>query len=153
MSKRTIKKTVVAQMTIERANQPKLVVQVFADSDFHQFYHWFQQDGRKRKVFLRASNRNDGITPHWRAAFQTPGLDVLAKRQADVQAHVTRVTIKVLRKRRYQALLTCSPADLHLPTAAQTVQILAARKGIPVVFPEGYIPLQKRMDILTGVTR
>jgi len=153
MTKRTIKKTIVAQMTIERADQPKLLVQVFADSNFHHFYHWFQQDGRKRKVFLRASNRNDGIYPHWRAAFETPGLDVLAKRQTEVQARVTRVTVKVLRKRKYQALLTCSPADLNLPTASATQQILDERKGIAVVFPETYMPLQKRMDVLTGVTR
>lgn len=153
--KKARKPQVVARLTISQPNNVKLIVEVTESANFHQFYHWYRQEGRKRKIFLRTSSRNDGIKRHWRGAFEIPGLDVLAARVTSFNKTVTGVTLKVLRKRKYNALLTCPPDDLGdgLPTAANTVAILEARKGIPVQLPANYLTLQKRMDILTGAKR
>jgi hypothetical protein len=63
-------------------------------------------------------------------------------------------------KRKYNAMLTCAPDQLGsgLPKADQAqakIEAFRARtgRGIPVQLPAYYLPLQKRMDILTGVKR
>jgi hypothetical protein len=149
------KPQVVARLTLTQPKNVKLIVEVPEDASFHNFYHWYRQEGRKRKVFLRTSSRNDGFGPHWRAPFEMPGLDVVAARVTGFNKSVTGVTIKILRKRKYNALLTCAPDELGngLPQAAQTQQIIEASKGIPVQMPANYLTLQKRMDILTGAKR
>ena len=159
MSK-TTKPHVVARLTLAQPKNMKMIVEVHAGASFHEFYHWYRQEGRKRKVFLRTSDRNDGIKPHWRAPFEMPGLDVVAARVTSFNKTVTGVTLKVLRKRAYHALLTCPAEELGngLPHAQRwgldTKPRWARRdQGIPVHLPADYIPLQKRMDILTGVTR
>lgn len=149
------KPQVVARLTLAQPKNVKLIVEVPEGASFHQFYHWYRQEGRKRKVFLRTSNRNDGIKHQLRGAFEMPGLDVLAARVTSFNKSVTGVTLKVLRKRKYNALLTCAPDELGtgLPAAARTMEIIEASKGIPVQFPADYLTLQKRMDILTGAKR
>lgn len=114
------KPQVVARLTLAQPNHVKLIVEVPEGASFHQFYHWYRQEGRKRKVFLRTSNRNDGIKRYYHGGFDMPGLDVLAARVTSFSKTVTGVTVKVLRKRKYNALLTCAPDELGtgLPTAA-----------------------------------
>lgn len=153
MSETKVRKPqVVARLTLAQQNNVKLIVEVNEGATFHQFYHWYRQEGRKRKIFLRTSNRNDGIKSHWRGAFEMPGLDVLAARVTSFDKTVTGVTLKVLRKRKYNTLLTSTPDALGdgLPTGDRAAAILEARKGIPVHLPSNYLTLQKRMDILTG---
>lgn len=148
------KNTVVARLIMTKPNNSKIIVEVLEGAGFTNFYTWYRQEGRKRKVLLRTSNRNDGISPHWRAPFVSKGLDVLAARSVQFMKDVTGVTIKILKKRRYAFMTTCSPDQLGaLPQAARTSEILAAAKGIPVSIPAGYLTLQQRMDILTGTKR
>lgn len=146
------KGTVVARLTMLKKDGSKLIVDVKEDASFHEFYRWHRQVGRKRKVFLRTSSRNDGITPYWRAGFDMPGLDVVAARTTSFMKDVTSATVKVLRKRKYQALLTCPPNELAggLPKY-ESKPIVKVR--LPDRLPVGYLTLQKRMDILTGVKR
>lgn len=141
------KNTVVARMVVKKANQMALIVEVDESATFHKFYRWYQREGRRRKVLLRMSARTDGITTYWRGAFAAPGLDVLAKRFADV----TDVTITILKKRKYAAMLSAAPDALGLGTPYGSTAHF--RRGIAVRMPVGYLTLQDRMNILTGVKR
>lgn len=152
---------VVARMTMTRSNNIKIIVEIHEGAGFMNFYTWYRQEGRKRKVHLRCSSRNDGIAPHWRAPSATKGLDVLATRTTQIMKDVTGVTIKVLKKRKYAAMLSCSPDQLAggLPQNPGRVALHEERprweRSTPsaVHLPIGYIPLQKRMDIITGTKR
>lgn len=147
------KNTVVARMTLTRTNGIKTIVEIHENASFMNFYTWYRQEGRK--VLLRTSNRNDGVAAHWRAPFQEKGLDVLAARTTQIMKDVTGVTIKILKKRKYQQMITCTPDQLagSLPTAPKIAEIIDRSKGIPVSIPAGYLSLQKRMDIITGTKR
>jgi hypothetical protein len=150
--------TLVARLTLQKPNNQKLIVEVHEGADFHRFYQWFSKDGRKRKVALRTSNRNDGITLHWRAPFEPVGLEAVAARTVAWNKTITGVTIKIFKKRAYQRMTTCAPDELGpLPTMRTRGRDHLPRwsrgEGIPVRLPSNYLPLQKRMDILTGVTR
>lgn len=146
---------VVARMTMTRPNNIKTIVEIHEGAGFMNFYTWYRQDGRKRKVLLRTSSRNDGVAAPWRAPFVPLGLETLAARTAQIMNDVSGVTIKILKKRKYAEMLACPASDLAggLPRAAKTAEIIDRAKGIPVSIPTGYIPLQKRMDIMTGVKR
>lgn len=148
------KVVVVARMTMTKADGNKLIVEVRADASFHQFYCWFSQAGRKRKVYLRSSHRGDGL--HGHHPYKQPGLDVLAEAHMKCFKTIQDAKIKVFKKRAYQALLNCAPDELAggLPKITVSRPSLPVwQKAIPVRIPVGYLPLQKRMDILTGVHR
>lgn len=157
MNERNSKTKVVARMIVtRRASARKIVVEVHGTSTFKTFYHWYSQEGRRHKKFMRTSQRGDGIFPHWLQAFDEPGLDVLGASLMTSLKDVDKVTVKIFNKRVYNDLLTRTPDNL--PQAQRwgldTKPRWARRdQGIPVRLPADYIPLQKRMDILTGVER
>ncbi len=139
---------IVARMTItKRASSKRLIVEVHEDASFHQFYRWYSQEGRKRKRFIRNSPRNDGL--NYTKAQDQPGLDVLSDRQTSFNKDIETVTIKIFQKRMYNRLLNCAPEALGngMPVA----QCQNLRPAIPERLPSTYTPLQKRMNILTGV--
>lgn len=152
------KSKVVARMTItKRGSSKKTIIEVHSDASFKKFYTWYSQDGRQKKRFIMTSHRGDGITPYWRQAFEKPGLDVLGDSLQDRMKDIESVQIKVFKKREYKWLLTCAPDQLSegLGMGTRTQEILEERKQnrIPVRLPAGYLPLQRRMDILTGGRR
>jgi hypothetical protein len=158
MAKNTSK--VVARLTITRkGSSKKTIIEVHENASFTQFYKWFTQEGRRRKRFMRTSNRNEGIRVHCRAPYETPGLHRVAESLASFQKDIESVNIKVLSKRKYNQLLNCAPDQLSgkLPVNNQRIkhwsQVVGRRPqpSIRVQFPTGRLTLQQRMDILTGV--
>lgn len=147
------KTPVVARMTVTfEGSAKKVIVEVHSDASFNKFYTWYSQIGRKNKSKIMTSHRGYGIEPHWRQAFETPGLELVSARYTSGRKDVKDVQIKIFRKREYNQLLTCAPDQLGagLPKAADA-STLPAR--IPVRLPVGYLTLQKRMDIVAGGAR
>lgn len=147
------KTPVVARMTVTfEGSAKKVIVEVHSDASFNKFYTWYSQIGRKNKSKIMTSHRGYGIEPHWRQAFETPGLELVSARYTSGRKDVKDVQIKIFRKREYNQLLTCAPDLLGagLPKAADA-STLPAR--IPVRLPVGYLTLQKRMDIVAGGAR
>lgn len=137
---------VVARMTIVKRGSSKLIVEIHSDASFHKFYCWYSQEGRKRKMLLRTSQRNDGL--HYASAQNQPGLEVLAARQASFNKDIVSVTIKVLQKRMYKNLLHCRPDELGAGMPISNSQNL--RAAFPTHIPSTYTPMQKRMNIIAG---
>lgn len=147
------KTPVVARMTVTfEGSAKKVIVEVHSDASFNKFYTWYSQIGRKNKSKIMTTHRGYGIEPHWRQAFETPGLELVSARYTSGRKDVKDVQIKIFRKREYNQLLTCAPDQLGagLPKAADA-STLPAR--IPVRLPVGYLTLQKRMDIVAGGAR
>lgn len=153
-------KDVVARMIVTFVgSKKKVIVEVHQDASFQKFYTWYSQIGRNHKNQIMTSHRGYGIDPHWRQAFATPGLELVADRYTRTRRDVDNVVIKVFRKREYNRMLNCAPDELAggLPKAADTQTMLEARRtlhrGIPVRLPVGYLTLQKRMNIVNGGSR
>lgn len=153
---------VLARLTVTRKNSTKaIIVEVHQDATFKSFYKWYSKEGRKRKKLMRTSHRGDGVGAHYREAFQSPGLHLLAERLEKTLPDFSKATINIFRKREYQRVLTVAADELgSLPRyesrIAQGERPRWERRPnqpIPVQLPVGYITLQDRMDIMTGVKR
>ena len=104
---------VIARMTVTKTDGKKLIVEVHADATEHAFYHWYSQDGRKRKVFFRTSHRTDGAERVAQVLRSTPGLELLAERmKGNAYMQVKDIKIRILLKRAYKRMTTCSADQL-----------------------------------------
>ena len=103
-----VKPDVVARLTIERANNTRMIVEIHQDATFSSFFHFFAQTGKRwsTKAHIRTSNRNDA-----------PGLESLAQKLSLSQSPsnpITNTRIKIYRKRAYRKLLSLRPDELGL---------------------------------------
>ena len=103
-----VKPDVVARLTVTRANNEKVIVEVNENATFSNFYVFFKQTGNRRstKAHIRTSNRNDA-----------PGLESLAQKLSLCQSQsnpITNTRIKIYRKRAYRKLLSLRPDELGL---------------------------------------
>ncbi len=112
------KSKVIARMTVTKADGKKLVIEVHDDATEQEFYHWYSQDGRKRKQFIRMSHRTDGAERVAQVLRCTPGLDMLATRMKTYM-QIKDIKIRILLKRAYKRMTTCSADKLgELPKCA-----------------------------------
>ena len=112
------KSKVIARMTVTKADGKKLIVEVHDDATEHAFYRWYSQEGRKRKVFIRTSHRTDGADRVAQVLRSTAGLDLLSARMKTYM-QITDVKIRILSKRAYKRMTTCSADQLgDLPKCA-----------------------------------
>jgi len=107
-----VKPVVVARLTITRQNGWKTIIEVESGSTFSSFFKYYKQFGRKRstKTWIRTANRNDG-------GIRSPRLENIAEKLATIQSMsnpVSKVTIRILDKRAYQALINARPDQLGL---------------------------------------
>lgn len=129
------KPVVVAKLVATLDTGRKIIVQVHADSTFHNFYHWFTQDGSKRKIPTRTSSRIEGIQPVGAAYRIKAGLHLLFVRLS-ARKDVREVWIKVSKKKLYRFLTTAAPDKLPdgLPKNSNLNidEIMARRNGRPL---------------------
>lgn len=107
------KSKVVARLTVIRVDNTRLIIEVHCDSTFSSFYHYYTQVGLRRstKTQIRVANRNEGLTPHYRAYRMTPRLEVIGKK---LSAAGAQVKIRIIRKREYRRLINAAPDVLGL---------------------------------------
>ena len=103
-----VKPDVIARLTVTRANNEKVIVEVNENATFSNFYIFFKQTGKRwsTKAHIRTSNRNDA-----------PGLESLAQKLSLCQSPsnpITNTRIKIYRKRAYRRLLSLRPDELGL---------------------------------------
>ena len=103
-----VKPDVVARLTVTRANNEKVIVEVNENATFSNFYIFFKQTGKRwsTKAHVRTSNRNDA-----------PGLESLAQKLTLCQSQsnpITNTRIKIYRKRAYRRLLSLRADELGL---------------------------------------
>ena len=103
-----VKPDVIARLTVTRANNEKVIVEVNENATFSNFYIFFKQTGKRwsTKAHVRTSNRNDA-----------PGLESLAQKLSLCQSPsnpITNTRIKIYRKRAYRRLLSLRPDELGL---------------------------------------
>ena len=108
---------VIARMTVTKTDGKKLIVEVHDDATEYAFYSWYSQDGRKRKRFVRTSHRTDGAERMAQALRSTPGLDLLSARMK-TNMQIADVKIRILLKRAYKRMTTCSAEKLGLTRCA-----------------------------------
>jgi hypothetical protein len=144
---------VVARLTVERSVGVKTIIEVHEDATFMTFFHYFTQEGRRRstKREVRTANRNEGLVPHWRAAWMTPGLEVLA-RLFEGMKHITSVKVRVIKKGAYRRLIEASPDVLGLTKVKSQPDPRLERetRGIPVYIPQGHTTIKRKWSILTS---
>lgn len=122
------KNNVVAQLTINRANNIKLIIEVHKDANFSNFYRYYRQTGNRwsTKEFIHTKSRNEGLN-YINAHRQTPGLEVLAERitssnkvfygrdgQAKERNPITSMKLRIIRKREYRRLLNAAPTGMPI---------------------------------------
>ncbi len=117
---------VVARLTITRADDTKVIIEVQADAKFSEFYKYYRQTGMKRstKEFIHSKSRNDGLLHYLNPQRQTPGLEVLAERFTASQPAFygtqtkgernpfTSMKLRIIRKREYKKLLHAAPVGM-----------------------------------------
>lgn len=152
MGKSSNSRTVVARMTVTRADNSRLIVEVHSDASFHTFYHYYSQAGNQRstKKEIRTANRNTGL-PTINAHLHAPGLDAVKhlfeqKPFGNLPA-VTGIRVRILRRRMYRELLSARPDVLGLvPVKPWTLPSL--ERELAIRLPEGFTTLKKRWSIL-----
>jgi hypothetical protein len=108
-------KQVVARLTVTRAIGNTTIIEVQADATFNGFYRIYTQIGKRRstKRLVRTANRNEGLRPWYQAYRLTPGLEKLAEFWRN-QPGVTTVTVRLIKRRAYDKLITARPDLLGL---------------------------------------
>jgi len=114
-----VKRVVVARLTVTRANNRKTIVEIYQDSTFNSFYHYFVQEGNRRstKRHLRTAWRNEGISWMGFDHLHPAGLETIAKRLAFYASQsnpVVKTTLRILQRKAYRRLLKVSPDQLGL---------------------------------------
>ena len=152
MRKSSNSKTVVARMTVTRADNSKVIVEIHSDATFIQFYHFYTQQGNKRstKTETRTASRIEGM-PHVNAHLYTPGLETVRKvfeRPTQWAAPVRSIKLRILRRRMYRELLQKAPDVLGLTRVSIGFKTERPQPAIlPISLPQGY-PSVKRWSIL-----
>ena len=141
------KNNVVARLTITRANDQKLIIEVHSDATFSSFYQYFRQTGNRRstKEFIRTGNRNDGLSA-MESYRKAPGLDVLATGFAAKQTvfydrdgqmkernPITSMKLRIIRKREYKRLLHAAPVGM--PVVKPIFPVRNPKAGILLLLP------------------
>lgn len=145
---------VVARLTATKADGKKLIVEVHADSTFTKFYHYYEQDGNKRKTKRPAqlrttANRNEGLYPMHRAYYMEPGLDKIQEKLEHTGAY-QNFKRYVIRKRLYRKLINAAPDALGpLPITKPYNPVHPSQLPIRVVLPEP----RRRYSIVNGWTK
>ena len=108
-----VKPTVIARLTVSRANGRRTIVEIHADASFHSFYHFFVQEGKRRSTrqYLRAANRNEGMF------LRNYGLGAIEEKLHIYQNKSNPIVdsrLRVFKKRAYRRLLTISPDQIGL---------------------------------------
>lgn len=106
---------VVARLTVTRQSGLRTIVEIRSSATFSDFYRFYRQQGARRstKELLRTSWRNEGIA----FGIDRPGLDQIASRLQAFGAQrdpVTKTTLRIIKRRVYRRLLTCTPDQLGL---------------------------------------
>ncbi len=132
---------VVARLTITRANNMKVIIEVHSDATFSKFYTYYRQTGNRRstKEFIHMRSRNEGL--HYiNAHLQTPGLEVLADRAANkvyygyaAQNPVTSMKLRIIKKREYRRLLNMAPTGM--PVVKVIFPVRNPKVGILLLLP------------------
>jgi len=122
------KNKVVARLTITRADNQKLIIEVHSNATFSNFYQYYRQTGNRRstKTFIHVRSRNEGLR-YINAHRQIPGLEVLAERitssnkvfygqdgKAKERNPVTSIKLRIIRKREYKKLLNAAPTGMAI---------------------------------------
>lgn len=158
------KSKVVARLTMTKRSGKKTIVEVHEDAGWSTFYSWYEQDGRRRKVFLRHSDRNNCGNPYR----QEPGLEQVAARQEEIFNNLARhpnpkhaafwsmqqiieSRIKVFKKWLYQKLLTCAPDELPCGlvkdlSADRPERMLLWDRSVPVRIRYEDSSMKRRLD-------
>ena len=128
------KPVLVARLTVSRKDGKRTIVEIQADATFHHFYTFYTQDGARRstKTLLRTANRN-AYLPTVNAHLHKPGLDVIERQLKTLLATtnpVTKVTLRIIKRRAYKKLLMASPDALGL-SRVHTAD-LSHRKGFAI---------------------
>ena len=110
--------TIVARLTVTRADGRKTIVEIHRDATFSQFYRFHTQSGNRwsTKRLVRTASRNEFL-PVINTHLYQPGLDVIAKRLAGFQSQSNPVVsskLRILRKRAYRKMLSARPDKLGL---------------------------------------
>jgi len=150
------KPKVVARLTATRADKKRLIVEVQQDASFQKFYHFYKQTGDDAgsKTEVRLANRNEGITPHYRAPRTVAGLYKIAERLTKGIAGYKNMKIVILDAAEYERLTQAAP---DVPGLTRTVSRFEethtwerSSNRIPVGIPGSFTPLKKRFEIMTG---
>jgi hypothetical protein len=148
------KKEVVARLTVIREVGVRTIIDVYTDATFSNFYNYFVQDGARRstKKLVRTANRNEGLSPWYKAYRMQPGLAAIAE-HLNKMPQFTSVKIRIIKRRAYRKLLTAAPDVLGLVKVNCQPDPRLMPKPVlryPVRIPEGYTTISKRVSILTG---
>ena len=141
------KSNVVARLTIARADNTRVIIEVNSESTFAKFFYYYKQVGMKRstKEFIHTKSRNEGL--HYiNAHRQAPGLEVLAERitssnkvfygrdgQAKERNPVTSIKLRIIRKREYKKLLHAAPVGM--PVVKPIFKVKNPSVGILLLMP------------------
>jgi hypothetical protein len=111
-----VKPTVLARLTIHRANGIRMIIEVSSDATFSTFYRFFTQQGARRstKRFLRNGSRNEGIP---RLGYYLPGLESVAatiEKYADPNNPIVKKSIRIIQRKAYRKLIGMRPDLLGL---------------------------------------
>lgn len=142
---------VIARMTVTKADGKKLIVEVHDDATEQAFYRWYSQDGRKRKEFIRTSHRTDGADRVAQVLRSTPGLDLLVARMKTYM-QITDVKIRIILKRAYKRMTTCSADKLGLTKCAPAENKGGERPAKPLyTVPNFIVHTRERERKLIGL--
>ena len=116
--------TLVARLTVERANGWRTIVEIHADATFISFYRYYRQFGRKRstKEFVRSSSRTEYLSVI-NTHLHKPGLDVIEARLKSFGQEsnpVIKSKLRIIRKRLYRKMLSARPDELGLTKLTHT---------------------------------
>jgi hypothetical protein len=119
-------KSVIARLTVIRKNGMRTIVEVSTGATFSRFYRFYRQHGAKRstKEFVRTASRNEGL-PVVNSHLYKPGLDVIEQRLRSFGVPsnpVTRVTLRIIKRRAYKRLLSARPDELGLVKVNNTIK-------------------------------
>lgn len=106
-----VKPTVIARLTVRRANHRRTIVEIHADASFHSFYRFYVQEGNRRstKQPLRTASRNEGLF------LGNCGLGAIEEKLHIYQSRsnpIVSSTLRIFKKRAYKHLLKVSPDQI-----------------------------------------
>jgi len=106
-----VKPTVVARLTVIRANGRRTIVEIHQDASFHSFYYFYTQDGNRRstKQLLRKASRNEGsFLGNWGLGAINEKLHIYQNKSNPI----TTYRLRIFQKRAYKRLLSVSPDQI-----------------------------------------
>lgn len=158
------KSKIAARLTMTKRSGRKTIMEVHEDAGWSTFYSWYEQDGRRKKVFLRHSDRNNCGNPYR----QEPGLEQVAAKQKEIFDNLARhpnpkhaafwamqqiveIRIKVFKKRLYRKLLTCAPDELPGRmvkdlSADRPERMLLWDRSVPMPIRDEDVAMKCRLD-------